>query len=40
MKIRTSRFYLISSDKSMFDGDQIFAFLGNYGAKIKNNIFH
>ena len=23
----------------MFDVDQIFAFLGNYGAKIKNNYF-
>ena len=32
-------FYLISSDKSMFDIDQIFAFLGNYGAKIKNKYF-
>jgi len=32
-------FYLISSDKSMFDVDQIFAFLGNYGAKIKNKYF-
>lgn len=32
-------FYLISSDKSMFDVDQVFRFLGNYGAKIKNKYF-
>ena len=32
-------FYLISSDKSMFDVDQVFGFLGNYGAKIKNKYF-
>ena len=30
-------FYLISVDKSIFDIDQIFGFLSNYGAKI--NIF-
>lgn len=32
-------FYLISVDKSMFDIDQIFGFLSNYGAKIKNKYF-
>ena len=32
-------FYLISVDKSMFDIDQIFVFLSNYGAKIKNKYF-
>ena len=32
-------FYLISLDKSMFDIDQIFGFLSNYGAKIKNKYF-
>ena len=32
-------FYLISSDKSIFDVDQVFGFLGNYGAKIKNKYF-
>ena len=32
-------FYLISIDKSMFDINQIFGFLSNYGAKIKNKYF-
>ena len=32
-------FYLISIDRSMFDIDQIFGFLSNYGAKIKNKYF-
>jgi FtsZ-interacting cell division protein ZipA len=32
-------FYLISVDRSMFDIDQIFGFLSNYGAKIKNKYF-
>ena len=32
-------FYLISVDKSIFDIDQIFGFLSNYGAKIKNKYF-
>ena len=30
---------LISMDKSMFDMDQLFGFLSNYGAKIVNNYF-
>ena len=29
-------FYLLSVDKTIFDIDQIFGFLSNYGAKIKN----
>jgi FtsZ-interacting cell division protein ZipA len=32
-------FYLISIDKSMFDINQIFGFLSNYDAKIKNKYF-
>lgn len=32
-------FYLISVDRSMFDINQIFGFLSNYGAKIKNKYF-
>ena len=32
-------FYLISIDRSMFDINQIFGFLSNYGAKIKNKYF-
>ena len=32
-------FYLISIDKSMFDINQIFGFLSNYGSKIKNKYF-
>ena len=32
-------FYLISVDKSIFDIDQIFGFLSNDGAKIKNKYF-
>ena len=30
---------LISMDRSMFDMDQLFGFLSNYGAKIVNNYF-
>ena len=32
-------FYLLSVDKTIFDIDQIFGFLSNYGAKIKNKYF-
>ena len=32
-------FYLISVDRSMFNINQIFGFLSNYGAKIKNKYF-
>ena len=30
---------LISVDKSMFDNDQVYGFLTNYGAILKNNYF-
>ena len=32
-------FYLLSVDNTIFDIDQIFGFLSNYGAKIKNKYF-
>ena len=32
-------FYLLSVDKTIFDIDQIFGFLSNHGAKIKNKYF-
>ena len=32
-------FYLLSVDKTIFDIEQIFGFLSNYGAKIKNKYF-
>ena len=32
-------FYLLSVDKTIFDIDQIFGFLSNYGAKNKNKYF-